>query len=178
MSHNGGIEIRQLERLSPEDSGRLMGWGDNIFGTAHLSLTYRTKTPDDRRFVVYNHGDGPLSHVAVLKHNGHANGEPALIGGIGGVVTVPAAQRRGYATLLVRHATAFLRDDWQVDFALLFCIDRMRAYYERLEWKKVQCEVLLDQPDGKVQCPFHVMTMPFTSRFEIINSLDLGSASW
>ena len=57
-------------------------------------------------------------------------------------------------------------------------VDRMRAYYERLGWKKLTCEVLIDQPAGKVPSPFHVMTIPFDSRFEVIDSIDLDSASW
>jgi hypothetical protein len=119
-----------------------------------------------------------VSHVGILKHHARANSQPVLIGGIGGVMTIPAAQRRGHAAMLVQHATNFLREEWQVDFALLFCIDRMRGYYEALGWRKVACEVLIDQPAGKVPSPLHVMTMPFKPEFEIISSLDLDSASW
>jgi GNAT superfamily N-acetyltransferase len=128
--------------------------------------------------VLYHSTEGPVSHAAVLKHPAIANGSAALIGGIGGVVTIPQAQSRGYASLLVRHATDFLRDQWDVDFALLFCIDRMVGYYERLGWKVVQCEVQIDQPAGKIRCPLHVMTFPFNGQFETIESLDLQSAPW
>ena len=177
MQNSKSLEIRQVQKVSPEESDQLWGWGDNIFGTAHLNLTYRPKTGDEVRFVLYADSH-PLSHVAVLKHSARANGRPVLIGGIGGVVTNPAAQRRGHAALLVRHATNFLRERWTVDFALLFCIDRMYGYYERLGWRKVSCEVLIDQPAGKIPSPFHVMTIPFKPGFEILDSLDLESASW
>jgi hypothetical protein len=106
------------------------------------------------------------------------NGRSALIGGLGGVLTIPEFQARGYAALLVRHATAFLREEWKVDLALLFCVDRMVAYYERLGWRKVECDVLIDQPSGKVPSPFHVMTMSFKAEFDTIAEIDLGSASW
>lgn len=172
------VDIRQLRQLSPAESDQLWGWGENIFGTADFNLTYRPKNGEELRFVLYDDAQDPVSHAAVLKHHARANGQEVLIGGIGGVVTIPAAQRRGHAALLVRHATHFLREEWKVDFALLFCIDRMRGYYERLGWRKVACEVLLDQPAGKVLSPFHVMTMPFKQEFEILNNLDLNSASW
>jgi GNAT superfamily N-acetyltransferase len=172
------FDIRQVRQLSPEESHQLWGWGENIFGTAHLNLTYRPKDGEELRFVLYTEADGPVSHAAVLKHHARANGQQVLIGGIGGVVTIPAAQRRGHAALLVRHATRFLRDEWKADLALLFCVDRMRGYYERLGWRKVMCEVLIDQPAGKVPSPFHVMTTPFTPQFAILESLDLDSASW
>ncbi len=174
----GATEVRLVEQLSAEEADRLFSWGENIFNTAHLSLRYRPKDPHDRRFVLYDELNAPVSHAAMLTQPARANRKQVVIGGIGGVVTIPSARRRGHATLLLRHATDFLRGEWKVDFALLFCIDRMVGYYERLGWRKVSCEVLLDQPAGKVPSPFHVMTIPFKPEFEIIDSLDLNSASW
>ena len=171
------LAIRQVSQLSPSEAHRLWGWSDDIFGTAGLSLTYRSKD-GVVRFVLSTGDQGVVSHAAVLKHQAAANGSAALIGGIGGVVTIPAMQRRGYAELLVRHATKFLHDEWAVDFGLLFCIDRMVTYYERLGWRKVTCDVLIDQPSGKMPCPLHVMTMAFNPAFETIDSLDLNSAPW
>jgi GNAT superfamily N-acetyltransferase len=172
------VEIREIRELSPEESHQLWGWGENIFGTADLNLTYRARNGEERRFVVYAEAQGPVSHAAILMHHATANGRQALIGGIGGVVTIPTARRRGYAALLVRHVTNVLSEEWKVDFALLFCIDPMRGYYERLGWRKAACEVLIDQPSGKVPSPFHVMTIPFKPEFEILDSLDLASAPW
>jgi GNAT superfamily N-acetyltransferase len=170
------FEIRQVRELSAEESHDLFAWGENIFGT-DLNLTYRPKNGEEVRFVLYDAGH-PVSHAAVLRHHARANGRPVLIGGIGGVVTNPAAHRRGHAARLVQHATTLLREEWKVDFALLFCIDRMKPYYERLAWRKLECEVLIDQPTGEILSPFHVMTMSFTPEFETINSIDLDSASW
>ena len=135
-------DIRQARQLSPEELRQLWGWGEDIFGIAHLHLTYRPKTGDEIHFVLYADSH-PVSHAGGLKHYARANGQPVLIGGIGGVMTIPAAQRRGHAAILIQHATNFLRDEWKVDFGLLFCIDRMRGYYERLGWRKVECEVLI-----------------------------------
>ena len=171
------LDIRVVEQLSPEETRRLFGWGENIFETAHLNLTYRAKDSRDRRFVLYE-AQVPVSHAGVLRHHAHANGRRALIGGIGGVVTVPEAQGRGYAGQLLLHAAAYLRDEWKVDFGLLFCIDRRIGFYQRLGWSEVSGEVLIDQPDGKVPCPFHVMTLAFKPEFSRIESLDLGSPTW
>jgi GNAT superfamily N-acetyltransferase len=171
------LEIRQVSQLSPEEAHQLWGWSDDIFGTAGLNLTYRSKD-GVVRFVLSTGGEAAVSHAAVLKHQAAANGSAARIGGIGGVVTIPAMQRRGYAELLVRHATKFLHDQWAVDFGLLFCIDRMVPYYERLGWRKVTCDVLIDQPSGKMPCPLHVMTMAFNPTFESIDSIELNSGPW
>jgi GNAT superfamily N-acetyltransferase len=172
------IEIRQVRELPPEERRRLWGWSDDIFGTRNLNLTYRAPDPETVRFILCVGSHGPVSHAAVLKHHARVNGRSALIGGLGGVLTIPEFQRRGHAALLVRHATTFLRHEWKVDFGLLFCIARMVPYYERLGWRKVTCEVLIDQPSGKVPCPFHVMAFSFTAKFDTIAEIDLGSASW
>ena len=172
------MNIRRVRQLSSEESSQLWGWSDDIFGTAGLNLTYRPKNGQELRFILDDDVAGPVSHIAILKQHARANGRPVLIGGIGGVLTIPAFQGRGHATRLVRHATDFLREKWKVDFALLFCIDRMRQYYERLGWQKATCEVLIDQPTGKIPSPFHVMTMAFSPEFETIHNLDLDSASW
>jgi GNAT superfamily N-acetyltransferase len=171
------LKIQQKTQLTSREHQRLFRWSANIFSTTDPNLTYRLKD-GVIRFVLYHSTEGPVSHTAVLKHPAIANDSVVLIGGIGGVVTIPEAQGRGYATVLVRHATEFLRDQWHVDFALLFCIDRMVGYYERLGWRKVSCEVLIDQPAGKIRCPFHVMTCAFNDQFETIETLDLGSAPW
>jgi hypothetical protein len=47
------LDIRVVEQLSPEENRQLFGWGENIFDTAHLNLTYRAKDSRDRRFVLY-----------------------------------------------------------------------------------------------------------------------------
>ena len=80
--------------------------------------------------------------------------------------------------MLVRHAAEFLQREWNVDFALLFCLDRMVSYYERLGFRTVECEVLVDQPAGQIPSPFNVMTRAFNPRFDVIESIDLGSAPW
>ena len=54
----------------------------------------------------------------------------------------------------------------------------MRGFYERLGWRRVECDVLLDPPAGKLPSPFHVMTLPFKPEFEIIDGLDVDSAPW
>jgi GNAT superfamily N-acetyltransferase len=176
MTTHSGVEIKQVATLTDDQRRQLFGWGDNIFNTVHLALTYRATA--DTHFLLFANGHGPLSHAAVLKHHAPVNGQSALIGGLGGVVTIPEAQRRGHAATLVNHAADFLRRQWNVDLALLFCIDPMVHYYEKLGWHTVTCPVLIDQPGGKIPSPFHVMTLPFDERFRVIESIDLGSPSW
>ena len=78
-------EIRQTEALTDEEKQLLFGWGENIFGVAALKLSWR---PKDLHFLLCADGE-PVTHVGVVKHTVSVNGEPATVGGVGGVVTVP-----------------------------------------------------------------------------------------
>src|SRR6185503_9929458 len=132
-------EIRQAETLTDEEKQRLFGWGENIFDVAALKLSWR---PKDLHFLLYS--DGALvSHLGVLKHVVSVNGEPATIGGVGGVVTVPEAQKRGFARQLMQHTAKFFKQEWEVDAGLLFCLPKMAAYYEALGWQEVEGPVLI-----------------------------------
>src|SRR4051794_8773264 len=97
-------EIRQAEVLTDEERQLLFGWGENIFGVAALKLSWR---PKDLHFLLYADGE-PVSHVGVLKHVVGVNGAPATVGGVGGVVTVPEAQKKGFACQLMQHTAKFL----------------------------------------------------------------------
>ena len=167
-------EIRQAEVLTDEEKQRLFGWGENIFGVGTFKLTWR---PKDLHFLLYSDGE-PVSHVGVLKHVVSVNGEPASVGGVGGVVTVPEAQKKGLARRLMRHAAKFLEQEWEVDAGLLFCLPKLLAYYEALGWQEVETSVLIEQPSGKIVSPLRVMVLPLVGEGWSSGSIELGSLPW
>lgn len=110
-----------------------------------LNLSWRSK---DLHFLFYS-GGKPISHVGILKHVVTVNGEFVTVGGIGGVVTIPKAQKNGFARRLMQHTAKFLECEWKVAAGLLFCLPGMVAYYEALRWQKVEGLVLIEQPMEK-----------------------------
>ena len=167
-------EIRQNEALTDEDKQRLFGWGENIFGVAPLKLSWR---PKDLHFLLYS--DGKLvSHVGILKHVVSVNGEPATVGGVGGVVTIPEAQKKGFARRLMQHSAEFFERAWKVDAGLLFCLPKIVAYYEALGWQSVESPVLIEQPNGKIASPLRVMVLPFGERRWSSGNVELQSLPW
>jgi predicted acetyltransferase len=124
--------------------------------------------------------DGHLaSHAAVLRHVVSVNGQDATIAGLGGVVTLPWAQRRGYARALVTHAMDCVKDA-NVDGGLLFCITKRVPYYAAMGWELVDGPVFVEQPKGRIVSPLPVMTLPWTSRLRArsISRIDLDSLPW
>jgi Acetyltransferase (GNAT) domain len=68
---------------------------------------------------------------------------------VGGVVTVPEAQKKGLARRLMQHTAEFFEREWKVDAGLLFCLPKLTAYYEALGWQEVESPVLIEQPSDK-----------------------------
>ena len=171
------LDIRLVEQLTLEEKHQPLR-----LGREHLrygaSQSHLPREGFTHRHSLYHETLVPVSHAGVLRHDAHANGRRVLIGGVGGVVTVPGARRRGHAGQLLRHAAAFRRDEWKVDFALLFCIDRKGGLLPAARMGRSLVRSPPHQPDGKIPCPFHVMTLAFKPEFSRIDVLDLGSPSW
>ena len=100
-----------------------------------------------------------VSHVGLLQDDVRVAGQPVRIGGVGAVVTIPPAQGKGYASLLMQHAATLLRETWAVEFGLLFCLQRTIPFYRRLGWHEVASSVSIEQSTGRVPVPVPVMVM-------------------
>ena len=80
-----------------------------------------------------------MSHVGVLRHAVSVAGRPVTVGGVGGVVTLPEAQKKGYAGRLMRRAAEFFARGAAVQAGFLFCLPHMVDYYEKLGWPVHEC---------------------------------------
>lgn len=166
--------IKQAEALTDDEMRLLFGWGENIFGVLPHTMTWRSK---DLHFVLYD-DQKPVSHVGVLKHEISVGGDSVTVGGIGGVVTVPEAQKKGVAQHLVEHATSFLGRAWAVDAGLLFCLPKMESYYARLGWQTLEAPVTIEQPAGRIISPLPVMILPIRMTRWPTGDVDLQSLPW
>jgi GNAT superfamily N-acetyltransferase len=165
-------EIRQVDALTDAEKTKLFGWGVDIFGADDLNLRWR---PKGVHFLLTLDGE-VVSHVGVLKHDVSVGGQLVKVGGVGGVVTIPTAQRRGYARELMSHATEFM-NDWPVEAGLLFCLPKRVPYYAAQGWQVVRYPVAIQQPDGIIESPLEVMTFPFGGAWPA-GKVDLKSFPW
>jgi aminoglycoside 2'-N-acetyltransferase I len=168
------MEIKQATSLTEAEQEQLFGWGEDIFGVLAHSLQWRHK---DLRFILYDK-DVLVSHAGILQHSVRVNGRSILVAGLGGVVTVPTARRKGFARQLVQHAMKYADAEWQVEAGLLFCRPEMIHYYEALGWQQVQFPVMIDQPNGKISSPLPVMVFPFGDRHWPTGTIELESLPW
>ncbi|HMJ26029.1 MAG TPA: GNAT family N-acetyltransferase [Pyrinomonadaceae bacterium] len=168
------MEIKQATSLTEAEQKQLFGWGEDIFGVQAQSLQWR---PKNLRFILYDENE-LVSHAGILQHSVCVNGRSILVVGLGGVVTVPTARRKGFARQLVQHAMKHAEAEWHVEAGLLFCRPQMIHYYETLGWQQVQAPVMIDQPNGKIASPLPVMVLPFGDLGWPTGTIELGSLPW
>lgn len=166
-------EIRQTDSLSDTEKRHLFEWGADIFGAANLNLRWR---PKELHFMLDVDGV-TVSHVGVLKHEVSVAGQPVIVGGVGGVVTLPAWQSRGYARELMQHAIRVFQT-WEVNAGLLFCLPRRIPFYESQGWSVIRHPVMVEQPSGEVVSPLEVMVLPIRGYHWPAGEVQLGSFPW
>jgi predicted acetyltransferase len=168
------VEVRLVTNLSETEKRQLFEWSPNVFGDEALHLQWRLK---DWHFLVYA-DEQLVSHVGIVKHVVTVGEQPVTVGGIGGVVTVPAAQGKGYASTALQAATKFMREELMVDFGMLFCLARMIPFYQRFGWQEVQEPVIIDQPSEKMPSPLMVMVLPCRKQTWPAGTVKLESLPW
>jgi GNAT superfamily N-acetyltransferase len=120
-----------------------------------------------------------VSYVGVLTREALHDGQPVVIGGIGGVKTHPDARGLGYAALGMEHATRWLLDQPGVDFGLLVCGDDLLVYYGNMGWKQFNGTLLVTQDGATVEFTFNnVMTRDLGRAGPTEGVIDLLGPPW
>jgi GNAT superfamily N-acetyltransferase len=123
-------------------------------------------------------GDVLVSNVEILTRVITVAGDALRIGGIGGVATLPAYRRRGYASQAMHRAADFMRDNLGLEFALLVCGPERQPLYASLGWQTVSGPMFFDQPGGKQQFNDVVMIRTLTGKPWPAGPIDLMGLPW
>lgn len=153
------VAIRRSKDISQEIKQKL-GPGPDPFGMQAHPLSWREK---DWHFFLDVDGE-PVCHVGVLRHDVLVDGVSVPVAGLGGVITEPGFQGRGFAQRLLREATSFMTDELDADFGFLFCLPRLVPFYERLGWHTLPRPILIEQAGGALESPVEVMVLPLRDR--------------
>lgn len=120
-----------------------------------------------------------VSYVGVFTREATHDGEPVLIGGIGGVKTHPDARGMGLAALGMDKATEWLVETARADFGLLVCQDELLDYYGRMGWKVFEGTLLTTQHGDKSEFTFNrVMTLDLMNEAPADGVIDLQGPAW
>jgi hypothetical protein len=175
MSNNGKIEIWGGERWDEvAPINELVYPPENPITKVWRSVSWGIPA---QRVVVLDGGQ-PVCHVAVYFRDGLANGKPAKICGIGGVMTRPEQQGRHHATkaLALANDLAVKRG---MEFGLLVCEDKNITLYEKFGWRVFPGEMLYEQPEGKKTWSLSaVMVRDIAGKAPNHGTIDLCGKPW
>ena len=124
--------------------------------------------------------DELVSRVGLIVREVISNGETKSIGGIGGVMTHPERQSKGYASEAMHEAIRVFDEEFKVAYALLFCGSRLIEFYKRLSWKPFQGSVVVEQPrKGKIEFSANnAMVFDVEEPAPLNGTLDLNGWPW
>ncbi len=123
--------------------------------------------------------DELVSRVGLLTREIISNGTTKRIGGVGGVMTHPEQQRKGYASYAMQEATKRFDLELDVAFALLFCRPQLVEFYQRFHWKPFEGRVFVEQPQGKIEFSANgAMVLNVKEQAPINGILDLNGLPW
>jgi len=123
--------------------------------------------------------DELVSRVGLITREIISNGETKTIGGVGGVMTHPERQGKGYASQALRETSKIFDSELNVAYALLFCRPHLTEFYKRLLWKPFKGQVFVEQPQGKIEFSANgAMLLDIKEPAPINGSLDLNGLPW
>lgn len=131
MSASEELEIftKYAHELSAEEDAQL----DEL---DHVAFSEEELTPDEdiswAPSILHIYGKIEariVSNVGVIKREILVGDCRFMVGGIGGVATLPQYRRRGYARQLFEQANEYLKKDHDISFGMLFCAPEKVQYY-------------------------------------------------
>ena len=174
MRQRAAMEMKIVEHLSDEDRQILFGWGYDLFGVAAYGLSWRAK---DWHALRLEYGQ-LVAKASILKHRLFVNQEGLWVGGVGGVITIPTAQKLGHATAIMAYTADHIRDHLRVPFGLLFCREPLVQFYARLGWHLINHSVIIRQPGGEKISPLPVMVLSCSAASWPKGTVRLDSEPW
>lgn len=152
------IQVKRDVELSDAERAALADMSRQAFGPDSWVRHYAWAKPD-WRFILLLDG-APVSHVKVTEGTALVGGDVRRLAGIGGVMTLPAFQKRGFASRLLDRAEEFIFSELGADLGWLFCLQELVPYYARRGWRLVEAPVTVEQPSGPLVWPREAMALP------------------
>jgi len=145
-----------------EEIATVKGWSE----PAWMLITYE----DD---VWVNIAELHLRQITV-------GGQALLVGGIGGVFTLPEQRKKGYTSAMMQQAVDFLCGQGAA-FNLLVCRGNRIPLYERMGWRVVTNPAVFSQPTGTTQTQakmFTTMIYPCTDQDWFEGEINYNGLPW
>jgi len=171
------MDIKIKEQLTEEEIERLFRWDDDVFGEGGALTENFPFQPKNIHIVLYENQQA-VSHVGMLENTVLVNEKPIAVGGIGGVITRPEYQGKGFAQALLKESVNYFKEELNVEFGMLFCFDRLLPFYQSMEWQHIQDDVYVYNKTEKVIWTDELMVLPLTTSEWPKGSVDIDGYFW
>jgi GNAT superfamily N-acetyltransferase len=151
------MDLAELDALTARDWDEIVAGEPEPFGRIGEELTWRRKD----RYVGLHDESGRLLAVAgvALAEVRGVSGTPFRVAGIGGVIVTREARGGGLGRRVIEGALE-VAARLPADQAMLFCLPRNMALYEKFGFSPVEADVHARQPSGRILMPLRAMWAP------------------
>jgi RimJ/RimL family protein N-acetyltransferase len=174
-SSNITVQIKPASKLSPDEQKRINYLLERVFGDdPYNSLSYAKM---EWNVLIYV-GKVLASNVEIVQRTVTVDGQPLLVGGIGGVATLPEYRGRGLATRGMTAGVKFMKDELSLEYGLLITGSRRRTFYEGMGWQVIPEPAYFDQPTGKKRNEGLTMSLSMANKSWPPGAVDFCGLPW
>jgi GNAT superfamily N-acetyltransferase len=130
--------IKYSNEMSAEEKAQLETLDHLAFPDEELNLGDNILWEPPKLKFLGKVDDLIVSNVGVVKREITVDNRKIVVGGIGGVATMPKWQKRGFARQLLDKANEHLRMNREFEFGMLFCASEKVHYYARCGYVEVK----------------------------------------
>jgi len=140
------VEITPHSKLRDSVKKDLDKIVESEFGHIPIVKSIKWATPDWT--IIFYQENEIATFCNIVERTVLVDDKPFLVSGINNLITPHKFRGHGLATHIMKETENFLFNELKSELGLLLCADNLIPFYERLDWKKVNCPVYFSQPTG------------------------------
>ena len=150
------VQLLASQSLSTEEQAETRVFTRHVLGASQASVRPFRLPADQYGWappewtVLVKAGGHVVSQAGILYRVVRVGDQRVVVGGIGGVMTLPGWRGRGYARAVLTKAAAFVRDRLGASFLAVICPAESADLYRALGWQGVDAPISCDQPGERV----------------------------
>jgi GNAT superfamily N-acetyltransferase len=168
------VEVEISTSYPLEVKRDLAGGEEDPSRTHDYKLSWR---PTETHIFASAHGR-KMCHVGLVRQTVEISGVTLDVAGVGGVLVRSGERGHGYGRAAMDVAEAYVAREWKLGFALLFCREPLRPWYDALGYRRVLGATWAEQPNGSVVLPLESMWKSLSGAQWPDGDLYLHSRPW
>lgn len=169
------IKTTKYLSLNQKIKDKLDSYIEDEFG--HIKIVQETEWATPDWTITYFEDEEIATFYNIMERMVLIDDEGFKAAGINNVITRKKFRGRGYASKMLKCTVNFIFEELNSDLGILLCADELIAFYERLNWYKVECPVYFDQPDDIKLWDANTMLLSKEKRLNP-NKIDLNGLPW